>query len=101
MSNDSQTERFAATLHVLDRDEVPAGSFRYGQLASRHGFDVAPQLWAVCTYCSQERRTAENEHDGFDRVLVAHFLNSEWEDARDTAVSLVGSGTSVAIVRPA
>jgi hypothetical protein len=98
--NDSQTERFDATFHVLDRDEVPAGSFRYGQLASDEGFAVAPHLWAVCTYCAKPKNEADNGFSGFDTVLVANFLHREEQDAYDTARSLVNGGTSVAVVRP-
>lgn len=99
-SNDSQTERFAATLRVLDRSEVPAGSFLYGQLASVESFDVAPHLYAVCTYCSKPKNEADNGRSGFNEVLVAHFLHRTWEDASETARNLVNGGTSVAIVNP-
>ena len=76
---------------IISRDEVPAGSFRYGQLASVEGFDVDPDYWAVCTDgCWRE--------DG-RKVIVAHFLHLTGEDALQCAANLSDS-YRVVIVRP-
>jgi len=95
MENNSQNEVFRATLHVLDRSEVPAHSFRYMQGVDEGEFAVAPHLHAVCTWCSHQL-----DDGSFTQVLVAHFLHRSWDDACETARDLVRGGTSVAIVRP-
>lgn len=97
-------ETFSATLHVIERHEVPAGSFRYGQLAADESFDVRPDFYAVCTPCSKaNEHYGDQGYDGswFDVVLVAHFLYTDWDDAARTARTLVGGGQSVTIVNPA
>jgi hypothetical protein len=98
--NDSQTERFDPTFRVLERDEVPAGSFRYGQFVNEGDFAVAPHLFAVCTWASKPKNEADNGASGFDQVLVAQFLHTSWERACDTVRSLSRDGMSCVLVKP-
>lgn len=86
------------TYTEISRDEVPPGSFRYGQLASEPDFAVKPHLWAVCTPCAKPKNEADNGASGFDTVLVAHFLSSSEQTAREIAEGLSGE---VTLVRPA
>lgn len=84
-------------LAVIDRADVPAGSFRYGQLASTGAFDVPADAWAVCTDCTSGNGTPD---DPFRIVLVAHFLHSTEERVMETARNLNRSH-AVTVVRPA
>jgi hypothetical protein len=81
----------------ISRDEVPAHSFRYGQLARVKRFDVPEDVWAVCT-----EATHFDENEDMSTVLVAHFLHRSADEAREQAERLSSSGHhgTITVVRP-
>jgi len=86
--------------HEISREDVPAGSFRYGQFASEPGFAVRANCWAVCTDCSKARD--ETGRAGFDTVLVANFVFESEDNARYCAAKLAESEQvgRITLVRP-
>lgn len=80
---------------IITRSEVPADSFRYGQLASFEGLDVPGAAWLVCTSCSKPLNEADNGLSGFRSVLVVHFMHRSKAEAL-LAAQLVSGATIVA-----
>lgn len=84
----------------IAREELPPDSFRYGQAASFHGFDVDPRNWAVCTPC-----THFDPDQTMREVLVAQFTYSVEANARRMAEELSQPGRpysppGIVLVRP-
>ena len=84
----------------IERDEMPNGSFVYGQLASIDGVAAPADKWLVCTPCSKPKNEDDNGASGFDEVLVAQFIHTRESDARETAASLALTH-KITLVRPA
>jgi hypothetical protein len=82
----------------IERDEMPLGSFRYGQLASFDGVDAPADAWLICTHCSKPKNEDDNGASGFDRVLVVHFIHRDESEARLTVDAL---SVPAVLVRPA
>ena len=82
------------------REDVPARSFRYGQLASVGTFDVPADAWAICTDCWH---FDDDSSQTPSLVLVAHFLHTIERDAREMAARLAHGGQvgRVTLVHPA
>lgn len=85
---------------IIDRADVPAGSFRYLQYQHEGDFAVPAELWAVCTDCSKPIDEADNGRSGFRTILVAHFMTSTEANAITIANDLTQNGP-ITIVRPA
>jgi hypothetical protein len=90
-----------STYSEIERDEMPIGSFVYGQLASIDGVAAPADKWLVCTPCSKPKNPDDNGASGFDEILVAQFVNTREDDARETAASLALSGHKITLVKPA
>lgn len=82
------------TYSEIERDAMPSGSFRYGQLASVESVDAPLDAWLVCTTCAHFE-----DDETWRTVLVVHFIFRDESEARSTASSL--SREDVTLVRPA
>lgn len=93
MSNTNDTQQ-----PEIERDEMPVGSFRYGQLASFEGVDAPTDAWLICTHCSKPKNESDNGASGFDRVLVVHFI---YRDAIEARIAVDALSVPAVLVRPA
>jgi len=89
-----------ASYTEIPRSDVPAGSFRYGQLARVEELDASSYSWLIATECSKPKNEEDNGASGFDTVLCVHFIYSSEDDARAAAMEL-GRNHSVTLIRPA
>jgi len=83
-----QCEQYNAP-RIIGREDVPAGSFRYGQLADNPELDAEPDCWLVGYPCWK----------GEAQVLCVHWRFLSLERAIETARATISHYPT--IVRPA
>jgi len=81
----------------ISRDDVPAGSFVYGQLASIEALDAPDDAWLVATDCAH---FDEGSTTSWRNVLCVHFIHRLESDARHAAEQLAPAHVTT-LVRPA